>query len=141
MAGTIAPLQEGKRPPMKTWYPPSWRDCAICRVPTQDALCGNRLLSRWEVARLPTEQAPTLSWRCEYHQHYTLSPASSVHPNLQGDLLFTLVCGHEVLWVFRGLQVFTPIRVTHGLATGQIRLDQPQRCYLCGDREGSEARP
>lgn len=42
-----------------------WQPCAICRASTQDALVGNRLLSLWNVQRLPAEGAPAISWRCE----------------------------------------------------------------------------
>ena len=125
---------------MKTWYPPSWHDCSICRTPTQEAICGNRLLSRWEVQRLPTEHVPPIFWRCEHHQLYTLRHVSSVRPTLQGDLMFTLACSHEILWVFRDSQGFTPTRVTQVLATGQIRLDQPLRCYVCGALERERGR-
>ena len=120
---------------MKTWYPPSWQDCAVCRTPTQDALCGNRLLSRWEVRAVPTELAPTLSWRCERHQRSQLRPPSFVRANTLGDLIFTLLCGHEVYWIIRDRQDFTPARVAAGLATGQLQLGPPQRCYRCGDLE------
>jgi hypothetical protein len=125
---------------MKRWYPPSLQDCAICRAPAQDALGGNRLLSRWEVRQLPDDFASAISWRCERHQRSKLQPASTVHANAQGDLIFTLVCGHEVRWIFRGRQGFTPALVAHGLAAGKIRLEARQRCYRCGDLEkGSEA--
>jgi hypothetical protein len=127
---------------MKRWYPPSLQDCAICQAPAQDALCGNRLLSRWEVRQLPADLAEAISWRCEHHQRFKLQPASSVHANGQGDLIFSLVCGHRVHWVFRGRQGFTPALVAQGLASRKIRLEARQRCYLCGDwAEESQAQP
>ena len=39
---------------MKTWYPPSVQDCALCGAPTHEAMCGNRLLSR-KLAQLETD--------------------------------------------------------------------------------------
>ena len=120
---------------MKRWYPPSLQDCAICQAPAQDTLSGNRLLLRWEARQLPPDQAETLSWRCERHQYFRMRPASTVHANGLGDLIFTLVCGHKTHWVFRGPQGFMPALVAHGLATGRIQLDRPQRCYVCGDLE------
>jgi hypothetical protein len=116
--------------------------CAICGEPTQDALCGNRLLVGSDVSRLPTEQAPAVFWRCRIHQRYQLRQASAVRASDLGDLIYTLTCGHEVLGVFRGHQVYTPAKIKRGLLTRQIRLDQPQRCYACGDLEReSESKP
>ena len=116
------------------------RRCAICGAPTRDALCGNRLLFGAEVSRLPTEQAPPISWRCRAHQRYQMRQASAVRASDLGDLIYTLTCGHEVVGVFRGHWVYTPAKVKRGLLTRQIRLDQPQRCYLCGDMELNQER-
>ena len=113
----------------------SSHSCTICGAPTQDALCGNRLLFRSDVARLPTEQTPALSWRCGSHQRYQMRQAAAVRASDLGDLMYTLTCGHEVVGVFRGQWVYTPAKVKRGLLTRQIRLDQPQRCYACGDLE------
>jgi len=113
----------------------SWHPCAICGVPTQDAVCGNRLLFHRDVQRLPTEQAPEVSWRCQDHQHYQMHIASAVWASELGDLIYTLACGHDVSWVGRGQWASTPTQVTRGIATRQIRLDQRQRCYVCGDLE------
>jgi hypothetical protein len=116
--------------------------CTICEEPTQDALCGNRLLFRTDVSRLPTEQAPAVFWRCRIHQRYQMHQARAVRSSDLGDLIYTLTCGHEVLGVFRGHWLYTPARVKRGILTRQIRLDQPQRCYLCGDlKEGCVAHP
>ena len=76
--------------------------CAICGEPTQDAICGNRLLFEADVSRLPREQAPTVSWRCSTHQRYQLRQARAVRASDLGDLMYTLTCGHEVQGVFRG---------------------------------------
>ncbi len=133
-------VQESKRRVMKTWYPPSLQDCAICRAPTQEALCGNRLLSRWEVRALPPDLAQALSWRCERHQRAVQRPATAVRASEQGDLVFLLQCRHEVRWVSRGSGGYTPKLVKERLATRQIRLDQPQRCYRCGDLEQQQER-
>jgi hypothetical protein len=111
--------------------------CAICGAPTQDALVGNRLLLGSDVHHLPTEDAPTIFWRCRTHQRYEMRRALGVQVSAQGDLLFTLTCGHEVRWVFRGQigkqKAYTPARLALAISTRQIRLEQPQRCYLCGD--------
>lgn len=109
--------------------------CTICGAPTQDVLCGNRLLARAHVQQLPAEPPLALLWRCGNHQHYTLRTASAVRATEAGDVLFTLTCGHEICWVFRGQAAYTPARLQHALTTRQIRLDQPQRCYVCGDLE------
>ena len=109
--------------------------CTICGAPTQDALCGNRLLFRADVHRLPSEHAPAVFWRCANHQRYTLRTASAVRASDQGDLIITLTCGHELCWVCRGRTAYTPATIKHALTTRQIRLDQPQRCYGCGDLE------
>jgi hypothetical protein len=69
------------------------------------------------------------------HQPYQMRLASAVRASDLGDLIYTLTCGHEVVGVFRGRWVYTPARVKHGLRTRRIRLDQPQRCYTCGDLE------
>ena len=109
--------------------------CTICGAYTQDVLCGNRLLARAHVQQLPAEHSPTLLWRCGNHQHYTLRTASAVHATEEGDVLFSLTCRHEICWVFRGKVAYTPAKLTQALTTRQIRLDQPQRCYVCGDLE------
>ena len=110
--------------------------CTICGAPAQHALCGNRVLFRSDVARLPTDHAPAVFWRCAAHRRYQLRQASAVRASALGDLVSTLTCGHEVVGVFRGPWDYTPAKLKRGLLTGQIRLDQPQRCYRCGDREG-----
>ena len=123
-------------------YPFGAHSCAICGVPTQDALCGNRLLFLADVHRLPAESAPAIFWRCATHQRYQMRQASGVQVSEQGDLLYTLTCGHQVWWVCRGQKAYTPARLAQAITTRQIRLDQPQRCYLCGDLEQeSEANP
>ena len=98
---------------------------------------GNRLLLRADVQRLPTQDAPTIFWRCRSHQRYVMRQASGIRVSAQGDLLFTLTCGHDVCWLYRGQtkgqNAFTPARLKQALTTRQIRLDQPQRCYRCGD--------
>ena len=120
----------------------SWHPCAICGVPTQAAVCGNRLLFHRDVQGLPTEQAPGYHWRCQDHQHYQMHTASAVRASELGDLIYTLTCGHEVSWVGRGPWAATPALVERRIATRQIRLDQPQRCYICGDLEQKgNARP
>lgn len=113
--------------------PQCWQHCAICGAPTQDAVVGNRLLSHWTVQHLPAESAPAVSWRCQQHRGYKMRTASAVWANEQGDLCFTLVCGHQAHWVFRGQWGYTPAMVMRGLETGQMRLDQRQRCYQCAD--------
>ena len=40
-----------------------WYKCALCRASTQHAVVGNRLLSCWDVQRLPTDHPPE-AWRC-----------------------------------------------------------------------------
>lgn len=67
-----------------------WHPCAICQASTQHALVGNRVLSCWEVARLPSEGAPTISWRCHHHRRCKLRATSVVWANVQGDLCCTL---------------------------------------------------
>ena len=61
--------------------------------------------------------------------------ATRVQVSEQGDLIYRLTCGHEVCWMFRGRATYTPARLEQAITTRQIRLDQPQRCYLCGDEE------
>ena len=85
--------------------------------------------------RLPTEQTSTVSWRCERHQSCQMREASAVHANELGDLMYVLTCGHEVQWIVRGVWGYTPAMIAQELATRQIRLDQPQRYYFCGDLE------
>jgi hypothetical protein len=109
--------------------------CTICGTPAQHAVCGNRLLFHTDVARLPTDHAPTVFWRCEAHRRYQLRHASAVQANPLGDLIYSLTCGHEVVSVFRGPWGYTPAKIYRGMLTGRIRLNQPQRCYRCGDRE------
>lgn len=117
-----------------------WHDCALCGVFTQYALCGNLLLDHRDVQRLPAECAPVVSWRCQDHQHYTMRAASAVRASELGDLIYTLTCGHEVQWVFRGKEAFTPTMLARGLTTRQIRLDQRQRCYRCSEQEQEQER-
>ena len=109
--------------------------CALCGAPTWDGIWGNRLLLRSDVSRLLNEQAPALSWRCANHQNYQMREASAVRASELGDIIYTLTCGHEVHWVFRGRWAYTSAQVKRGILMRQIRLDQPQRCYLCGDQE------
>ena len=109
--------------------------CTICGAYTQDVLCGNRLLVHARAYELPSEHRPALLWRCGNHQHYALRTASAVHATEAGDVLFTLTCHHELCWVCRGRNAYTPARLHQALTTRQIRLDQPQRCYVCGDLE------
>ena len=109
--------------------------CTICGAPTRDALCGNRLLLHPGAHHLPTEDIPPVFWRCGSHQHYQMRQATWVHVSEQGDLIYRLTCGHEVCWVCRGQGAYTSAKLAHALTTRQIRLDQPQRCYVCGDLE------
>lgn len=109
--------------------------CTICGASTQDALCGNRLLFRKDVHRLPAEEAPPVCWRCGSHQCYQMRQARGARASPQGDVFLTLTCGHEVCWVCRGKAAYTPAKLAQALLTRQIRLDQPQRCYVCGDLE------
>lgn len=109
--------------------------CARCGAPTWEGICGNRLLLRSDVSRLPTEQAPPLSWRCASHQGYQMREASAVQASELGDVIYTLTCGHTVHWVFRGRWAYTSVQIKRSILTRQIRLDQPQRCYLCADQE------
>ena len=67
-----------------------WRPCAICHVPTQHALVGNRVLSRREVQRLPSEGVPALSWRCHHHRRWKLRAANTLWADALGDLCCTL---------------------------------------------------
>ena len=113
----------------------SSHQCTICGAPTPDALCGNRLLFRKDVHRLPAEHAPTVFWRCGSHQRYQMRQATEVQVSEQGDLIYRLTCGHAVCWVCRGQGAFTLTKLAHALTTRLIRLDQPQRCYACGDLE------
>jgi hypothetical protein len=108
--------------------------CARCGAPTWEGICGNRLLLRY-VSRLPTEQAPPLSWRCANHQGYQMREASAGRASELGDVIHTLTCGHEVHWVFRGRLAYTSAQIKYNILTRQIRLDQPQRCYLCDDQQ------
>lgn len=112
-----------------------WHRCALCGAPTRDALCGNRVLLRLDTSRLPREQAPAVSWHCPLHQPYQMRGATAIHTNGLGDLLFSLACGHDVQWLFRGESGYTPAMIAQGLATRRLRLEQPQRCYTCGDLE------
>jgi hypothetical protein len=109
--------------------------CTICGAYTQDMLCGNRLLVHAHVHQPPAEHSPTLLWRCGDHQHYTLRTAEAVRATEAGDVLFILTCRHEICWICRGRNAYTPAKLQHVITTRQIRLDQPQRCYVCGDLE------
>jgi hypothetical protein len=64
-----------------------------------------------------------------------LRTASAVRVTEAGDVLFTLTCSHELCWVFRGKGAYTPAKLQQAITTRQIRMDQPQRCYICGDLE------
>ena len=121
-------LERAKRPPMN-------HSCTICGASTYDMLCGNRLLARTYIHRLPAEQRSMLLWRYERHQHCTIRTASAVRVTEAGDVVFTLLCGHQVCWVCRGRAAYTPAKLTQALTTRQIRLDQLQRCSVCGDLE------
>lgn len=112
-----------------------WHQCVRCQRLTQQAICGNRLLSHIDMRRLPVEQVPVLSWRCERHQGYQMHEAAAVHANELGDLVYSLACGHEVQYLARGVWGYTPAMMAQALATRQVRLDQLQRCYLCADSE------
>ena len=109
--------------------------CARCGAPTWEGICGNRLLLRPDVSRLPLDQTPLFSWRCATHQGYQMREASAVQASELGDVIYTLTCGHEVHWVFRGCWAYTSAQIKRSILTRQIRLDQPQRCYLCADQE------
>jgi hypothetical protein len=109
--------------------------CARCGAPTWEGIGGNRLLLRPDVSRLPTDQTPLFSWRCANHQGYQMREASAVQASELGDVIYTLTCGHEVHWVFRGRRAYTSAQIRRSILTRQIRLDQPQRCYLCADQE------
>jgi hypothetical protein len=61
--------------------------------------------------------------------------ASAVHANELGDLIYSLACGHEVQSIVRGVWGYTPALIWRVANSRQIRLDQPQRCYLCADQE------
>ncbi|HEX6778515.1 MAG TPA: hypothetical protein VF099_09965 [Ktedonobacterales bacterium] len=113
--------------------PTRWHSCACCDGAAEYALAGNRLLSHKDVKRLPAEYLPAISWRCEGHWRYQLRTASAVRATTAGDLLYTLTCGHEVCWVRRGQEAYTQARLARAMITRQIRLDQLQRCYACGD--------
>jgi len=115
--------------------PQRWYECVLCREPTQHAVCGNRLLSRWEIMRLPAEEPPASSWRCAAHRPYKLRAANAVWASVLGDLCFRLVCGHVVQCVFRGEWGYTQAMIERGLTTGELRLDQRRRCFTCGDLE------
>jgi hypothetical protein len=123
---------------MRPVYLRRWHDCILCGARTQSAIYGNRLLSWRDMERLPTDQAPTISWRCERHQPSQVREVSAVHASELGDVLYVLACGHEIQWIVRGIWGYTPAMIAHELATRQIRLDQPQRCYLCGDLESEK---
>ena len=76
-----------------------------------------------------------ISWRCERHQGSQMHEASVVRANELGDLIYSLTCGHEVQRIVRGVWGYTPAMLARELATRQVRLDQPQRCYRCADQE------
>ena len=122
-------------------YPVGPHHCTVCGDPTRNALCGNRLLLRTDVHRLPAEDAPTVIWRCRTHQRYQMRQATVAQVSAHGDVVLTLTCGHQVCWVFRGRSAYTPAKLTQALTTRQIRLDQPQRCYVCGDLERERQAP
>ncbi len=107
--------------------------CSVCSAPTGYAIVGNQILSQWEVDRLRTEDVPEVMWRCDAHLRYKQRAATTVKTNAQGDLIFTLVCGHLVQMLFRHVGGYTPEMVTQALAEGAIRLEQRHRCYCCGD--------
>lgn len=119
-----------------------WHPCAICQASTQHALVGNRVLSHREVQRLPSEGASAVSWRCHHHRCCKLRAASVVWANAQGDLCFVLACGHQTHWFCRGEGSYTAALVEQEVDSGQINLEQRQRCFLCADvvRE-SESQP
>jgi hypothetical protein len=71
---------------MNTPYPQRWHTCALCRESTQHAVCGNRLLSRWDIMRLPDDHPPVHSWRCAAHRRYTMREASAIWGTEEGDL-------------------------------------------------------
>lgn len=117
-----------------------WHTCAHCDGAAEYAIVGNRLLSQRDVKRLSAERPPVFSWRCQEHEGYTMRAASAVRATQEGDLVFTLVCGHEVCWVFRGRGAYTPARIERAITTRLLRLDQLQRCYACGDLEQESER-
>src|ERR1051326_6368840 len=125
---------------MRPVYLRRWHECVICGARTQSAIYGNRLLSWRDMERLPTEQASTVPCRGARPQSSQRRQASAVHANDLGDLIYVLTCGHEVQRIVRGVWGYTPAMIAHELATRQIRLDQPQRCYLCGDLEQERER-
>ncbi len=133
MKRQYVPVSEGERAQQVNYQ--HGRRCALCGAPTWDGICGNRLLLRSDVSRLPPEHPPALFWRCASHQGYQMHPASAVRVSDLGDLIYTLTCGHEVYWMYRGRWAYTPALVKHGILTRQIRLDQLQRCYLCADQQ------
>jgi hypothetical protein len=127
---------------MSIRYPQRWYKCAMCQESPQHAVAGNRLLSRWDVMRLPTDHPPVYSWRCTAHRHYKMRPASAIWANDYGDLCFRLVCGHQVQWVFREEWGYTQAMIERGLAARELKLERRQRCYQCGDLEQErEAQP
>ena len=110
-----------------------WHPCAICQTATQHAISGNRVLSHGEVQGLPSEGVPTVSWRCHHHRRCKLRAATVVWANAQGDLCFVLECGHQTQWIFRGDRSYTAAMVEREVDSGQINLEQHQRCFLCAD--------
>lgn len=50
-------------PAMSIHYPQRWYTCALCQESTQHAVAGNRLLSRWDMLRLPSIPLPMFSQR------------------------------------------------------------------------------
>jgi hypothetical protein len=89
---------------------------------------------KWSACTAQRASVPLL-WRCGNHQRYTIRTASAVRATEEGDVLFTLTCSHEIRWVFRGRNAYTPAKLAQALTTRLIRVDQPQRCYVCGDQE------
>lgn len=120
---------------MSIRYPQRWYQCALCQESTQHAVAGNRLLSRWDVMRLPADHPPAFSWRCAAHRHYKLRAATAIWANEHGDLCFRLTCGHQVQCVFRDEWGYTQAMIERGLKTGELRLDKHRRCFACGDQE------
>lgn len=123
---------------MSIRYPQRWYPCERCQEVTQHAIVGNRLLSRWDVARLPADGAPAVSWRCAAHRRYKMRSAAAMWANQYGDLCSRLVCGHQTCWIFRDDFAYTQRMIERGLATGELQLAKRQRCFVCADLEMKE---
>lgn len=78
------------------------------------------------------------SWRCEPHRRSTMQNVA-VWAKEQGDLCFTLVCGHQVQWVCRGQWGSTQALVEQGQATGQVQLKRCQRCFCAAIRKARQS--